>query len=90
MTVRKMQGSPANRLLRSSSPAGDTWVYTYDASGNRTKVTQNGVVQQQPTFNSANQISSTGYGYDGAGNLTAPRQRHPVVQRQRSAHRTRR
>jgi RHS repeat-associated protein len=61
----------ANRLLRSSSPAGDTWVYTYDASGNRTKVTKNGVVQQQPMFNSANQISSTGYGYDGAGNLTA-------------------
>lgn len=51
-----------------------TYTYTYDNRGNRTSATpvpNSGSGTQNLTFNAANQITTTGYSYDGAGNLTA-------------------
>ncbi|MCY1692950.1 RHS repeat domain-containing protein [Curtobacterium sp. SL109] len=53
-----------------------TWEFGYDIRGNRTstKFTKsNGDVttNQTLTYNAANQITTAGFGYDGAGNLTA-------------------
>ncbi len=53
-----------------------TWEFGYDIRGNRTSAkftTSGGTVRtnQTLTFNAANQITNTGYTYDGAGNLTA-------------------
>jgi RHS repeat-associated protein len=50
-----------------------TYTYGYDAAGNRTSssVTGTSPTSQTLTYNAANQITSTGYSYDGAGNLTA-------------------
>jgi RHS repeat-associated protein len=58
-----------------TSTAG-TWAYTYDIRGNRTSskfTDSNGTVtsNQSVSFNAANQITTAGYAYDGAGNLTA-------------------
>ncbi len=46
--------------------------YTYDAAGNRltSAVTGTTPASQTLTFNAADQIATTGYTYDGAGNLT--------------------
>ncbi|WP_267545084.1 RHS repeat domain-containing protein [Arthrobacter sp. H14-L1] len=54
-----------------SSPA--TYTYTYDSRGNRLTATTTGSVTSSQSFtvNPANQITSTGYTYDGTGNLTA-------------------
>ena len=53
--------------------APTTWTYTYDARGNRLTATATGGItsSQTLTFNAANQISTAGYAYDGAGNMTA-------------------
>jgi RHS repeat-associated protein len=59
-----------NRLTRATNRPGGSYDYTYDANGNRTSVKTNGTVSQSLTFNSANQITSTGRAYDGAGNQT--------------------
>lgn len=53
-----------------------TWEFGYDVRGNRTstKFTKsNGDVttNQTLTYNAANQITTAGFSYDGAGNLTA-------------------
>lgn len=48
----------------------NTYSYAYDVRGNRTSATVNGTPQTW-TYNAANQITNTGYSYDGAGNLTA-------------------
>lgn len=50
-----------------------TYSYGFDAAGNRTSssVTGTSPSSQSLTFNNGNQISSAGYTYDGAGNLTA-------------------
>lgn len=49
------------------------WAFTYDANGNRTAAHETGAAtfDQTLTFNAANQITSSGYSYDEAGNLTA-------------------
>jgi len=60
----------AGRLTGATNAAGHTYGYTYDGDGNRTSVTTDGATTQSLSFNSANQITSTGYGYDTAGNLT--------------------
>jgi len=60
-----------NRLTKATNISGHTYGYTYDADGNRTSVTTDGTTTQSLSYNSANQISSPGYSYDGAGNLTA-------------------
>ena len=64
------------RLLTVTQTGGatnKTYTYTYDADGNRktTVVTGSNPATQSLTFNTANQITDTGYSYDGAGNLTA-------------------
>lgn len=53
--------------------ANNTYAYTYDARGNRLTAVVTGATpsSQTLTYNAANQITSTGYSYDGAGNLTA-------------------
>lgn len=66
----------AGRLTTATQSGGTsptTWTYTYDARGNRTTATTTGgtSTSQTLTFNAANQITSTGYTYDGAGNLTS-------------------
>lgn len=49
-----------------------TYAYTYDAAGNRLTASVNGSnpSTQTLTYNNANQITSGGWGYDPAGNLT--------------------
>ena len=70
-TVSVYSYEKANRLTRATNVAGHSDAYGYDADGNRTSVTTDGTTTQSLSYNSANQISSPGYSYDGAGNLTA-------------------
>jgi RHS repeat-associated protein len=70
-TVSVYSYDTANRLTKATNVAGHTYDYTYDADGNRTSVKVDGATTQSLSFNSANQITNTGYAYDGAGNLTA-------------------
>lgn len=61
----------ANRLTDVTNYAGHTYHYAYDINGNRTSTSIDGVTGQTLTFNTgSNEITSTGYGYDAAGNLT--------------------
>ena len=56
-----------------ASGSGHSKVYGYNSNGSRTGVTTDGATSQTLTFNAGNQISTTGYTHDGAGNqLTAP------------------
>jgi RHS repeat-associated protein len=52
-----------------------TYTYAYDIRGNRatatTAITGGTTTTQTRTFNAANQTTTTGFTYDGAGNLTA-------------------
>src|SRR5215204_2896892 len=48
---------------------GKTYTYSYDARGNRLTASD-GTTSQSLTYNAGNQITSTGYTHDGAGNLT--------------------
>jgi RHS repeat-associated protein len=64
-----------NRLTQDVVTGGAnprTYTYGYDRAGNRTSSTVTGTnpSSQSLTYNAGNQISSTGYAYDGAGNLT--------------------
>lgn len=64
----------AGRLTRAvvaGGPAPTTYVYTYDSRGNRLTASGGTIGAQTFTVNAANQITTTGYTYDGAGNLTA-------------------
>lgn len=61
----------SNRLTSATGWAGHNYVYTYDADGNRTKTTVDGTTTQTLTFNTDNEISSTGYSYDKAGRRTS-------------------
>ncbi len=63
--------------LKSATQSGGatkTYSYGYNKNSNRTSATGSGQTNQSLTFNAANQITSTGYSYDAAGNLTA----HPT------------
>ncbi|MCM3780652.1 RHS repeat-associated core domain-containing protein [Microbacterium hydrocarbonoxydans] len=65
----------AGRLLTATQSGGTTpsmYTYTYDARGNRltATVTGAGASTQSLTFNAANQVTNTGFVYDGTGNLT--------------------
>ena len=65
-----------NRLTSSAVTGGSnprTYSYTYDAAGNRltSAVTGASPSSQTLTYNAANQISATGFTYDGAGNQVA-------------------
>ncbi|MDJ0358283.1 hypothetical protein [Paenarthrobacter sp. PH39-S1] len=66
----------ANQLTKAAVTGGtapNTYTYTYDSRGNRLTATTTGTTPSSQTFtaNPANQISTTGYTYDGTGNLTA-------------------
>ncbi|WP_181408443.1 RHS repeat-associated core domain-containing protein [Schumannella sp. 10F1B-5-1] len=67
----------AGRLTGAAQSGGSgpnsTYAYTYDARGNRLTAVVSGASPSSQTFtvNAANQITSTGYSYDGTGNLTA-------------------
>ncbi|WIB65267.1 RHS repeat protein [Curtobacterium sp. MCBD17_040] len=67
----------AGRLMSATQSGGAssnvTWTYTYDSNGDRTKANETGSAtsSQTLTFNAASQITSSGYSYDGAGNMTA-------------------
>ncbi|WP_354570472.1 hypothetical protein [Glaciihabitans sp. UYNi722] len=60
-------------VAQSGGVTNNTYTYTYDADGNRKTavVTGSNPATQSLTFNAANQITNTGYSYDGAGNLIA-------------------
>jgi RHS repeat-associated protein len=64
------------RLTGATQSGGSSdwnWSYTYDKDGNRLTADQSGAYTSafNLTYNNANQITSTGYSYDGDGNLTA-------------------
>lgn len=61
----------ANRLTQNDPGAGSTYLYDYDANGNRIETVKDGSVVQTQTVNAADQLTMTGYSYDAAGNLTA-------------------
>lgn len=52
--------------------ANNTFKYSYDTDGNRINAVVTGATPsaQSLTYNSADQITTSGYSYDGAGNLT--------------------
>jgi len=60
-------------VTQSGGQTNNTYTFTYDADGNRKTaiVTGSNPATQSLTFNPANQITTTGYAYDGAGNVTA-------------------
>jgi YD repeat-containing protein len=66
-------GGRLTGATQSGGTGANTYAYTYDANGNRLTATVTGANPSSQTFtaNAANQITSTGYSYDGAGNLTA-------------------
>ncbi|WP_168207322.1 RHS repeat-associated core domain-containing protein [Microlunatus elymi] len=57
---------PAGRLIKATTSDGDSYDYGYNSRGDRTSADS-----QTLTFNAADQITSSGYGYDANGNLTA-------------------
>lgn len=60
-----------NRLTKVANYGGHTYDYSYDINGNRSTTKVDTVTTQSLTFNTAsNQITTTGYAYDAAGNLT--------------------
>ena len=66
----------SNRLIKVIVSGGNnprTYTYGYDAAGNRitTSVTGSSPSNQTLTFNSGNQITTSGYAYNGAGDQTA-------------------
>lgn len=60
-----------NRLTKQTNNAwsGYAATYSYDADGSLTSLNETGQASTW-SYNSANEISSSGYSYDGAGNLT--------------------
>ena len=59
------------RFSRASNWGGHSYGYAYDANGNRTSVTRDGVTVQTLTYTADNTINSTGFAYDKAGRRTA-------------------
>ncbi|WP_374010551.1 RHS repeat domain-containing protein [Leifsonia sp. LS-T14] len=60
-------------VTQTGGASANAWNFTYDARGNRLTANVTGATPstQTLTYNAANQITTTGYTYDGAGNLTA-------------------
>ncbi|MCU1529070.1 MAG: hypothetical protein JWP75_2833 [Frondihabitans sp.] len=74
LTTYTYDGS--GRVLTATQSGGTsntTYTYSYDLRGNRLTAVASGSTSssQTLTYNLANQITSTGYTYDGAGNLKA-------------------
>ena len=63
----------SGRLISADETGANTYNYTYNDNGDRTSSVSTGSkpVNQTLTYNAADQITSPGYSYDGAGNLTA-------------------
>jgi len=60
-----------NRLTKATNNVyGTTSTYGYDSDGNMTSADDAGT-NSSWTYNSANEVSSSGYAYDGAGNQTS-------------------
>ncbi len=62
-----------SRLTGVTYPNGDSEVFTYDAAGNRTRLTQNGATTTY-TYDAANRMTAAGadtYTYDASGNQTS-------------------
>jgi YD repeat-containing protein len=55
------------RLITATESPGNALVYTYDNAGNRTRVTVNGALLEERSYNAANQMER--WNYDAAGNL---------------------
>ena len=66
------QGRLTQVAQTGGTAANNTYKYTYDMRGNRLTAVVTGAnpASQTLTYNAANQITTTGYTYDGAGNLT--------------------
>ncbi|MBD8661493.1 hypothetical protein IFT72_14990 [Frigoribacterium sp. CFBP 8754] len=61
------------KVAQAGGTGANTSTYTYDARGNRLTAVTTGAApsSQTLTYNAANQITTAGYSYDGAGNMTA-------------------
>ena len=66
-TISQYTYDTGNRLKTVTNDGGKTYSYGYDTDGNLTSGASYGAL----TYNSANQITSSGFTYDGAGNMTA-------------------
>jgi RHS repeat-associated protein len=73
ITAFTYDGSRIKTVAQSGGSSNTTWNYTYDSRGNRLTATATGgtTSSQTLTYNAANEITTTGYTFDGAGNLTA-------------------
>jgi RHS repeat-associated protein len=69
-TVSSYSYDDGNRLTKATHTGGHDYGYHYDANGNITSVDIDGQQARSWTYNPANQITSEGYSYDGAGNQT--------------------
>ncbi len=61
------------KVAQAGGTGANTWSYTYDSRGNRLTASVTGATPSTQSFtvNAANQITSTGFGFDGAGNMTS-------------------
>ncbi|MBA3470109.1 MAG: VCBS repeat-containing protein [Herpetosiphonaceae bacterium] len=66
--LKTYQYDGLGRLIGAQEP-GVTYGSTYDLVGNRLQQWQNGVKQQDYTYNANNQVSNQNWSYDLAGNL---------------------
>lgn len=69
--------------LTGAAGAGGNWAYAYDASGNRTSTTTNGVARSHTTASSSNRLQSISnpqrsFAHDAAGNTVSDNQ-YPVA-----------
>ncbi|SDQ72892.1 RHS repeat domain-containing protein [Quadrisphaera sp. DSM 44207] len=73
--ARRLSGAAVSAGTDSSGAGipAVTYAYTYDARGNRTsaRTTSGSTTTQTRTHNPANQVTTAGFSYDAAGNLTA-------------------
>lgn len=70
-TVSQMTYDSLGRLTGVTNWGGHSYKYAYDANGNRTSVTRDGVVVQTLAYTADNAIGSAGFTYDKAGRRTA-------------------
>jgi RHS repeat-associated protein len=69
-TVSVYTFDKGDRLTKATDVHGKTYEYSYDTNGNRKTVKVDGTQTQNLTFNSANQLTTTGETYDKAGHQT--------------------
>ncbi|MGI8449301.1 MAG: RHS repeat-associated core domain-containing protein, partial [Streptosporangiaceae bacterium] len=66
-TVSQYTYDHGNRLKTATNVTGKNFSYGYDSNGNLTS----GAAAGSLSYNTQNQITTSGYGYDGAGQMTA-------------------